>query len=145
SAGYERDLGDYMRARDEFWTNQDRQYAILDREAGRGMDAANAYGNHMMGAYGSMGDYAMGSANAAAAGTQARGQAWGGAASDIGNSVGGLAMYGGMYGKGNTGIAGGAKYAPANNYASARNPGITTTMGGGGGQRYNSATHGYGN
>ena len=35
---------DYNRSRDEFWTNQDRQYAILDREANRGYDAARDYG-----------------------------------------------------------------------------------------------------
>lgn len=107
SASYGRDLADYERARDEFWTNQDRQYAILDREANRGLGAAQNYGNQMMGAYGSMGDYASGAANARAAGTAAAGNAWGGFAGDIGNTIGGLAMYGGMYGSGNTGVNGG--------------------------------------
>jgi hypothetical protein len=95
---YERDLGDYMRARDEFWTNQDRQYGILDREANRGITATNAYGNQMMGGYSNLGDYAVGGANARASGTMGAGNAWGGFAGDIGNTVGGLAAYGGVYG-----------------------------------------------
>lgn len=111
ASSYARDLGDYERARDEFWTNQDRQYAILDREANRGMTAADRYGSAMMGAYGAMGDYATGAANARAAGTAAGGAAWGDYASGLANDIGGMAMYGGMYGGGgtprNTGIAGG--------------------------------------
>lgn len=95
---YERDLADYTRGRDEFWTNQDRQYSILDREANRGMTAAQQYGNQMMGGYGAMGDYAMGGANSRAAGTMGSGNAWGGAVGDMGNTIGGLAMYGGLYG-----------------------------------------------
>jgi hypothetical protein len=96
---YQRDLGDYTRARDEFYTNQDRQYGILDHEASRGLQAANQYGNNMMNGYGSMGDYAMGGANARAASTMASGNAWGNFAGDMGNSVGGMAMYQGMYGQ----------------------------------------------
>jgi hypothetical protein len=98
NAAYARDLADYTRARDEFWTNQDRQYGILDREATRGQNAATTYGNQMMGGYGAMGDYAMGGANARASGTMGSGNAWGGFAGDVGNTMGGLMMYGSMYG-----------------------------------------------
>jgi hypothetical protein len=95
SAGYQNELGDYMRARDEFWTNQDRQYAVLDREADRGMQAANAYGGAMMGGYGAMGDYAVGAGDARAGATAASGNAWGNAISGIGNTLGGMALYAG--------------------------------------------------
>lgn len=94
NASYGRSLDDYMRARDEFWTNQDRQYALLDREANRGMDAANAYGGAMMGTYGNMANAAIGAGDARASGIAGSGAAWGNAMGNIGNTLGGLALYG---------------------------------------------------
>lgn len=93
---YERDLGDYTRARDEFMTNQDRQYAILDRERNVGMTAADRAAGHYMSGAGMMGDYEMGSANAGAASTMARGNAWAEGINNIGNTVGGAGMYAGF-------------------------------------------------
>ena len=94
SMSYGRDLDDYNRARDEFWTNQDRQYAILDREANRGYNAATNYGAALERGYGAQADYAVGGGDARAAGYQGSGNAWGNAFGDIGNAVGGYAMYG---------------------------------------------------
>ena len=91
---YQMDLADYTRGRDEFYTNQDRQYAILDNEANRGERMTNNYAREMMSGYGSMGDYAMGGANARASGTAASGAAWGDFAGNVGNTIGGVAMYG---------------------------------------------------
>ncbi len=94
---YQMDLGDYTRARDEFYTNQDRQYGILDREATRGQNAANQYAGYISQGYGNMGDYAMGGANARAAGTAGSANAYGNMASDIGSQLGGYAMYRDIY------------------------------------------------
>jgi hypothetical protein len=100
------DLADYTRARDEFYTNQDRQYGILDREASRGERNVGQYAGQVADAYGAMGDYAMGGANARAAGTAGAANAWGDMAGDIGSQLGGYAMYQGMFG-GNSGVTGG--------------------------------------
>jgi hypothetical protein len=94
---YENDLGDYTRARDEFYTNQDRQYAILDREANRGLGAAQNYGNQVMNAYSNMGDYTMGGANANASGTMGSANAYGNTANDLGNTLSQLALYHGVH------------------------------------------------
>jgi len=121
---YARDLADYTRARDEFWTNQDRQSGLLDREADRGMQAADRYAGYTSGAYGAMGDYAMGGANARASGTMGSGNAWGNFAGDVGNTIGGLAMYGGLYGGGGSAprpAQGGGGYTPTP-YAGSNNP-----------------------
>jgi len=91
---YERDLADYNRARDEFWTNQDRQSALLDREATRGLTAANIYGSQLMGGYGAMAGNAIGGGDARASGIMGSGNAWGGAANSLGGTLGGLALYG---------------------------------------------------
>jgi hypothetical protein len=96
---YQMDLGDYTRARDEFYTNQDRQYGILDREATRGERNADRMAGYISQGYGAMGDYAMGSANAGAAGTAARSQAYGDYAGNMGNMIGQSAAAGYLYGK----------------------------------------------
>jgi len=83
--GYQRDLDDYMRARDEFWTNQDRQYGIYDREMTRGYNAATRLGDEYTRGYGTMGDYAVGAGNAQAAGAIGRGNASGNMWGDIGD------------------------------------------------------------
>lgn len=88
---YSRSLAEYQMARDEFWTNQDRQYNILDREASRGWDAAYAYGS--TGA-----DLAIGRGNAQAAGTVGRANAWTGTLGSIGNAVGEYAVLAGRGG-----------------------------------------------
>lgn len=93
---YQRDLDDYNRSRDEFWTNQDRQSGLLDREANRGLTAANAFGNQMMGAYGGMASNAIGAGDAQAAGYMGSGNAWGDMASGTGNTIGALALYRGQ-------------------------------------------------
>ena len=91
---YQRSLDDYLRSRDEFWTNQDRQYALLDREANRGLGAVSDYGNQMMGAYGGLGNLAIGGADARASGQMGSANAWGNAVGGIGGTLGGLALYG---------------------------------------------------
>jgi hypothetical protein len=47
-----------------------------------------------MGGYGAMGDYAVGAGDARAAATQASGNAWGQMGANLGNTIGGLALYG---------------------------------------------------
>jgi hypothetical protein len=89
---YERSLADYMRNRDEFWTNQDRQYALLDNEDRKLMGQTNTYANLLMGGYGGMGDAAIGAGDSRAAGHMASGNMWGGMANDVGNMLGGMAM-----------------------------------------------------
>jgi len=99
SARYGNDLADYTRARDEFWTNQDRQYAILDREDSKGYGALQDYAGAAERAYGGQADYTMGAANARAAGTSARGAAYGSAFGDAADTMSGYGMYGSMYGQ----------------------------------------------
>lgn len=84
---YQRQLMEYQMARDEFWTNQDRQYAILDREANRGYDAALRYA--MLGS-----DLATGGANAQASGVVGAANARAAAAGGIGSTIADLAMIG---------------------------------------------------
>jgi hypothetical protein len=121
---YERDLGDYTRARDEFWTNQDRQYAILDRERNAGLNAAGQYGGQIMNNANAQADYSMGGANARAAGTMGSANAWGEGLSGVGNTVGGGLMYAGMYG--NQPPAGSTRpNLPAS--AGSRTPGVPMT------------------
>lgn len=105
---YQRGLDDYLRSRDEFWTNQDRQYAVLDREANRGLGATSDYGNQMMGAYGGLGNLAIGGADARAAGQMGSSNAWGNAVGGIGGTIGGLALYGAGSKAAPTGGGGGA-------------------------------------
>jgi len=93
---YERDLQDYNRARDEFWTNQDRQSGLLDRERNVGLGAAMNYGNQMMGGYGTLGGLAMNRGDATAAGRMGSANAWGNYMSDTAGTIGGLALYGSM-------------------------------------------------
>lgn len=83
---YNRAMNEYTMARDEFWTNQDRQYNILDREANRGYMSARDYA--MM-----MGDYSTQQGNANAAGTAGAANAWNSAFGNIANTVAGTAMY----------------------------------------------------
>ena len=109
--GYERDLDDYNRSRDEFWTNQDRQYAILDREANRGYNAANAYGSALERGYGNQADYAVGGGDARAAGYQGAGNAWGNFAGGMGDMIGGAAMYYGQQPRTSGGGRAPAQYA----------------------------------
>ena len=87
---YQRDLDDYMRSRDEFWTNQDRQYAIYDNEMDRGYAAATRFGDQMMGAYGAMGDQAVGRGDTRASAEMAQRSPWGG----VLDTVGGGLLYG---------------------------------------------------
>jgi hypothetical protein len=106
---YGRDLDDYNRSRDEFWTNQDRQYAILDREANRGMTAADREASAIERGYGAMGDYAVGGADAQAAGYQGSGNAWANFANTAGNAAGNAAMAGYFYGPNGPGAGGGGR------------------------------------
>lgn len=87
---YARQLSEYQMSRDEFWTNQDRQYSILDREANRGYDAALRYA-------GMTSDLATGGANARAAGVVGAANARSAAAGSIGNTVSDLALFGATY------------------------------------------------
>lgn len=133
---YERDLQDYNRARDEFWTNQDRQNAIRTDERNFGYQVTRDYGNALMGNAGSQADYAMGGANANAAATQQRGAAYGDMAAGIGNGIANAAMAGYGYGGGGYGGqaprpgASAGAYTPGGGrgYAQTRNTGITGTM-----------------
>jgi hypothetical protein len=93
-AGYENDLADYNRARDEFWTNQDRQYAILDRERNVGMGAADKFAGYVSGGYQNMGNNAVARGDADAGRFMASGNAYGNYMGDVGNYAGAAAMYG---------------------------------------------------
>lgn len=88
---YGRALDDYTRSRDEFWTNQDRQYSILDREANRGYGAASDYANTSAG-------LATDRGNAQASGTVGSANAWTGALGSIGQYAGDAALYYGTRG-----------------------------------------------
>ena len=83
---YNRALDDYTRSRDEFWTNQDRQYAILDREATRGYGAARDYAGMQSGIYMDRGD-------AQASGRVGSANAWNGALGNIGSYAADAAFY----------------------------------------------------
>lgn len=107
---YQRDLDDYNRSRDEFWTNQDRQYAIYDREANRGERATNTYANYLMNGMGAQGDYEMGGANARASGQAAGGQAWGNAMNGLSDTA--LGMYAYSQGVDPSGGGGGRQTMP---------------------------------
>ena len=95
-ASYERDLADYNRARDEFWTNQDRQSALINNQQQMGLSVADRMAGVISGGYGNMADYGVGGADARAAGMQASGNAWGDFGQGIGNTIGGLALYQGQ-------------------------------------------------
>lgn len=88
SAGrdYDRAWREYLNDRDEFWTNQDRQYAILDREASRGWDAARTYGL-------TAADLALGRGNAQASGRVGSANAWTGALGAVGNNLMDVGLY----------------------------------------------------
>jgi len=88
---YSRGLAEYQMARDEFWTNQDRQYSILDREAQRGYGAASDYAGAASNLYTDR-------ANAEASGVVGSANARAGAVSNIGGTLGGLALYGAQQG-----------------------------------------------
>jgi hypothetical protein len=92
---YQRDLDDYMRSRDEFWTNQDRQYAIGTNERNFAYGATQDYADRMMNAYGTMGDYGVGAGDARAAGHVAAGQnsPWG----SVLDAAGAGMQFAGMY------------------------------------------------
>jgi hypothetical protein len=77
SRDYDRAWREYTDERDTFWTNQDRQYAMLDREANRGWNAAYAYGT-------TQADLALGRGNAQASGRVGAANAWTGAMGNIG-------------------------------------------------------------
>jgi hypothetical protein len=83
---YDRAMNEYTMGRDEFWTNQDRQYAIMDREANRGWEAAYAYGNAQAGLDTDRG-------NAQASGRVGSANAWTNAAGTIGQNVSDAALY----------------------------------------------------
>jgi hypothetical protein len=88
---YNRALNEYQMGRDEFWTNQDRQYNILDREATRGWDAARTFGT-------TQAELALGRGNAQASGTVGSANAYQGALGNIGNNAMELGLY--AYGRG---------------------------------------------
>lgn len=106
SRSYNQALNEYTMARDEFWTNQDRQYAILDREAERGYRAAYDYASMS-------GNNAIGRGDARAGSAVAQGNARANAGTNIGGTIGGLALYG------------------ANQYQSSRAPQRPPVQGGG--------------
>lgn len=90
---YERALDEYKMARDEFYTNQDRQYNILDREDVKGRAATGAqaaaedeYGQRMA-------ENAYQRGNVAAEGRAARGQASTNMWSNLGDVGADAAMY----------------------------------------------------
>ena len=84
---YNQAMNEYQMGRDEFWTNQDRQYAILDREAERGYRAASDYAgaaqNHYTGRGDAQASGIVGAANARSQGAQG-----------FAGTIGGLALYG---------------------------------------------------
>lgn len=89
---YGRALDEYKMARDEFYTNQDRQYTILNNEDNKGRDAAYQYANSQF-SYGNAGAenaYQIGNANAS--GRVGAANATTGALGSIGQSAVDLAM-----------------------------------------------------
>lgn len=92
---YDRAMNEYTMGRDEFWTNQDRQHAILDRERTFGYGAAQDYVNARTG----IND---GRANAQASGYVGAANARSAAAGNIGGTIGDLALYGGTQGRSRT-------------------------------------------
>lgn len=83
---YDRALDEYKMSRDEFYTNQDRQYNILDREDTKGRDAAYGYAN-------SQTDLALQRGNASASGRVGAANAYQNAYSNIGQSAVDMGMY----------------------------------------------------
>jgi hypothetical protein len=76
-------------ARDEFWTNQDRQCALLDREANRGWTRPTRTARRDMGTYGNTWlNTAVGAGDTRASGIMGSGNAWAGAMSNAGNAAG---------------------------------------------------------
>lgn len=82
---YERGLQGYTMARDEFWTNQDRQYAILDEQDNKGRDAAYRYGDATV-------NNQLGRGNAAASGVVGSANANAAAANNVGNYIGDIGL-----------------------------------------------------
>src|SRR5262249_41109253 len=72
------------------------QSALLDREATRGLTAANIYGSQLMGGYGAMAGNAIGGGDARASGIMGSGDAGSGAADSLGGTLGGLALHSSM-------------------------------------------------
>jgi hypothetical protein len=83
---YDRGLDEYKMARDEFYTNQDRQYNILDHEDMKGRTAATNYA-------GAQTDLALQRGNAQASGRAGSASAWNNALGNIGNSAVDMGMY----------------------------------------------------
>lgn len=90
---YDRALDEYKMSRDEFYTNQDRQYNILDHEDMKGRDAAAQYAGYSGRYADASAENALGRGNAQASGRVGSGNAWASAAGNIGNSVMDYAMY----------------------------------------------------
>jgi hypothetical protein len=86
SRDYERALDEYKMARDEFYTNQDRQYNILNNEDMKGRNAAGAYA-------GAQTDLALQRGNAQASGRAGAASAWNTALGNIGQSAADMGMY----------------------------------------------------
>lgn len=93
SRDYNRALDEYKMARDEFWTNQDRQYAILDREDMKGRDAAFGYADRAYRYAGDSGELALQRGNAQASGRVGAANAWTNAAGNIGQGAADLMLY----------------------------------------------------
>ena len=88
---YDRALNQYTMARDEFWTNQDRQYAILSNQDALGRDAAYRYGDTSAG-------LAMQRGDAQASGRVGAGNAWAAGYGGVGNTLQDYGMYTMRYG-----------------------------------------------
>ncbi len=82
---YNRAMGEYGTARDNFFQNQDRPFGKYLSLAGLGQNAANAAGNYA-GAYGNnLTDLTTGAGNAQAAGTVGSANSWGSTLGNLGN------------------------------------------------------------
>ncbi len=82
---YNRAMGEYGLARDQFYQNQDRPFGKYLSLAGLGQNAANAAGNYA-GAYGNnLTDLTTGAGNAQAAGTVGAANSWGSTLGNLGN------------------------------------------------------------
>jgi hypothetical protein len=83
---YDRALDEYKMSRDEFYTNQDRQYNILDHEDMKGRTAATNYAANQT-------DLALQRGNAQASGRAGSASAWNSAMGNIGQSAVDMGMY----------------------------------------------------
>lgn len=96
---YNRALQEYQMARDEFWTNQDRQYAILNAEDLKGRATASDYSDRAYGYGAASAENAYQRGNAQASGRIGSSNAWTGALGNIGQGAMDMGLYASTMGR----------------------------------------------